>query len=157
MSIKRASVPHPISWIFIPQTGHDMRIALSRLSLLLCLLALSPVVHAQIAVVMSPGSASMTKVQVANIYLGRRFDLKPIDLPDGVPLRATFYRAAADADLTQVRSAWARIIFTGRGEAPRELPDAAAVKKAVASNPRAIGYIDAAALDSTVRAVLILP
>ncbi|MFN3616423.1 MAG: hypothetical protein ACK4K3_01415 [Aquabacterium sp.] len=56
-----------------------------------------------------------------------------------------------------MRSAWARITFTGRGEPPIELPDAAAVKRAVASDPLAIGYIDAADVDRSVSVVLMLP
>lgn len=43
------------------------------------------------------------------------------------------------------------------GEPPRELPNAAAVKKAVVADINAIGYIDAEAADASVRTVLVLP
>ena len=32
----------------------------------------------------------MTKDQVANLYLGRSFDLKPLDLPESSPIREQF-------------------------------------------------------------------
>ena len=38
--------------------------------------------------------------------------------------------------------------------APKELPDAAAVKKAVAADPKAVGYIDSAAVDASVKVLV---
>ena len=49
---------------------------------------------------------------------------------------------------------WARITFTGKGTPPKELKSDAEVKAFVAANPRAIGYVDASAVDSSVKAVL---
>ncbi len=49
------------------------------------------------------------------------------------------------------RSAWK---FTGKAAAPKELQDAAAVKKAVAADPKAIGYIEKSALDASVKAAI---
>jgi hypothetical protein len=132
------------------------RLSLLFMPLSLALLA-SPALAQKIAVVTALTAAPLGKSQLAQVYLGRSFERRPIDLPEGNPLRAAFYRAAADSDLTQVRTAWARVMFTGRGEPPRELPNAAAVKKAVAADPRAIGYIDADSVDATVKTVLLLP
>lgn len=111
---------------------------------------------AQIAVVMSPSAAPLTKDQVAGLYLGRSFDLKPLDLPESSPIREQFYKKAADRDLSQVKATWSRIVFTGKGQAPKEMPDAAAVKKAVAADPKAVGYIEQSAVDASVKTVLSL-
>lgn len=119
-------------------------------------LTFASLASAQVAVVMAPGSAALTKDQVANLYLGRSFDLKPIDLPESNPLREQFYKKATDRDLAQVKATWSRIIFTGKGQPPKEEADAAAVKKAVAADPKAVGYIDKSAVDGSVKAVLIL-
>lgn len=112
--------------------------------------------QAQLAVVMGPNAAPVTKDQLANIYLGRSFDLKPVDLPEASPLREQFYKKATDRDLSQIKATWSRIVFTGKGQAPLMLPDAAAVKKAVATDPKAIGYIDKASVDGSVKVVLSL-
>ncbi len=121
-------------------------------------LALSSAALAQkVAVITAISASPLSKSQLAKIYLGRSFERTPVDLPEGHPLRAVFYRAATDSDLTQVRSSWARVMFNGRGEPPRELPDAAAVKAAVAANANVVGYIDASMVDSSVRTVMILP
>lgn len=109
------------------------------------------VVIMNVAVISAP-----TKDQIADVFLGKSQSFTPIDLGDSSPLRADFYRKATGRDLAQVKSAWSRIVFTGRGQPPLEMPDAAAVKKAVAADVRAIGYIDRAALDDTVKSVLTL-
>jgi hypothetical protein len=80
--------------------------------------------------------------------------MTPFDQADGHSIRAEFYKKATGRDLSQVKAAWSRLVFTGKGQAPRELPDAAAVKKAVAADPKAVGYIDRSALDGTVKAAL---
>lgn len=118
---------------------------------------LAPVAaQAQIAVVMGPSAAPLSKDQVANIYLGRSFDLKPMDLPESSPAREQFYKKATDRDLSQIKATWSRIVFTGKGQPPKEQPDAAAVKKAVAADPKAIGYIEKSAVDASVKVVLSL-
>ena len=49
-----------------------------------------------------------------------------------------------------------KLLFTGRGQPPREVAGSAAVKKLVAETPGLIGYIERSALDATVRPVLVL-
>ncbi|MDI1259624.1 hypothetical protein [Aquabacterium sp.] len=118
--------------------------------------AVSMASQAQVAVIMGPSAAPVSKDQLANIYLGRSFDLKPVDLPEASPLREQFYKKATDRDQSQIKATWSRIVFTGKGQAPIILPDAAAVKKAVISDPKAIGYIDKGAVDGSVKVVFSL-
>jgi len=112
--------------------------------------------QAEIAVITGPGGPAITKEQLANIYLGRSFDLKPVDLPEGNATREAFYKKATDRDQAQVKAVWSRVVFTGKGQAPAVQADAGAVKKAVAADPKAIGYIDKAAVDGSVKVVLTL-
>jgi ABC-type phosphate transport system substrate-binding protein len=119
--------------------------------------AMAARVHAgEIVVVMRSTAPALTKDQVANVYLGRNTDLNPIDLPESNPAREAFYKKATARDLSQVKSTWARITFTGQGQPPKEMSDAAAVKKAVAADPKAVGYIDKADVDASVKVVLTL-
>ncbi len=110
--------------------------------------------HAEIVVIVNPAAGPLTQEQVADIYLGRSNAMTPVDQADGSPIKADFYKKTTGRDLSQVKAAWSRLVFTGKGMAPHELPDAAAVKKAVASDPKAVGYIDKAALDGTVKVAL---
>lgn len=112
--------------------------------------------RAQVAVVMAPGAGPLTKEQIANLYLGRSVELHLLDLPEGNTTRDTFYKKATERGPAQVKATWSRLVFTGRGSPPKEVADAAAVKKAVAADPKAVGYIDKAAVDATVKVVLTL-
>jgi len=47
-------------------------------------------------------------------------------------------------------------VFSGKSQPPKELPDASAVKKAVASDPKAVGYIDKSAVDASVKVLTAL-
>lgn len=116
-----------------------------------------PAAAVEIVAIMSASASPVTKEQLANIYLGRSFDLKPLDLPEGSPVREQFYKRVTDRDQAQIKAVWSRVVFTGKGQSPTEAADAAAMKKAVAANPKAIGYIEKSALDSSVKAVLTLP
>lgn len=128
-----------------------------RLPLAAAVLALAAALPAQAQVaVMHAGAAPLTKDQVANVYLGRSADLTPLDLPEGSATRDSFYRKATEREPAQVKSTWARIVFTGKGQPPKELPDPAAVKKAVNADHKAIGYIDKSAVDGSVKVVLSL-
>lgn len=48
---------------------------------------------------------------------------------------------------------WKKVLFSGKGLPPRKHPDDQSMKKAIAANPQAIGYIDVRQLDETVKAV----
>lgn len=100
--------------------------------------------------------------QVADIFLSEsnRFpdggEATPVDQQIGTVLRDEFYEKLARRSPALMRAYWTKMIFTGRGQPPREAPGNAGVKKLVADNPGMIGYIDRSALDPTVRAVLMV-
>jgi ABC-type phosphate transport system substrate-binding protein len=103
-----------------------------------------------LVVIVHPGAPALTKEQVADVFLGRAPRSLPLDQLHDAPIRSQFYRRATDRDLAQVRSVWSRVIFTGKARMPKEYADSAAVKKAVAENPRAVGYIEKSAVDGSV-------
>jgi len=77
-------------------------------------------------------------------------------MPESNPVREAFYKKATDRDRAQIKAVWSRLAFTGQGQPPKELADAEAVKKAVAADPKAVGYIDKADVDASVKVVLVL-
>ncbi len=101
----------------------------------------------------------MDRLRLQDLYLGRtsRFadgrQAEPIDQAPGSPDRATFYATYLGRTLAEVKAHWSRIIFTGRGEPPREVPDGVALRKLVARTPGAIGYLERRQLDVSVHAV----
>ena len=52
-----------------------------------------------------------------------------------------------------MKAIWSKLIFTGRGLPPAQAADTPHVKKMVAANPGAIGYIEVNQLDNTVSVI----
>ena len=100
--------------------------------------------------------------QVAAVFLGQsaRFPdgtvATAIDQPIGSSQRDGFYQRLAGKTPALLKAHWSKMVFTGRGQPPRELAGNAAVRQAVASDPGAIGYIDREAIDPSVRQVLLV-
>jgi hypothetical protein len=115
---------------------------------------------AQVAVIVSPKSprASLTAEQVSAIFLGKSntrpsgSTAVPTDLA-ALPARGIFYTKIAGKSPAQVKAAWSRLVFSGKATPPKELASSAEVKKFIAANPDAIGYIEKSAVDSSVKVV----
>lgn len=126
------------------------------------LVGLTPLAQAQIVVIVNPknSSSALSADQVANIYLGKSNALPgggtaaAVDLAEGSATRDSFYSKVTGKQAAQVKAAWSRLVFSGKGTPPKEMASAADVKKFVASNPDAIGYIEKSAVDSSVKVVL---
>ncbi len=111
---------------------------------------------ADLVVIVNPGAGPLSKEQVADLFLGKSQEYTPVDHPDSSAIYADFYKKATGRDTAQVKATWSRVVFSGKGQAPKQLPDSAAVKKAVAADPKAVGYIEKSALDGSVKAALTL-
>lgn len=114
-----------------------------------------------VAVVSSASSVTvLSKNQVVDIFLGKtsRFpngeQAVPIDQVEGSAARDEFYSKFTGKSPAQIKAHWSKIIFTGRGQPPKEVPDGIEVKKQVLQNPKAIGYIERSLVDSSVRVLL---
>jgi len=107
-----------------------------------------------IVVVGHPSAAALTKDQVADIYTGKSQAAAPIDQPDSAAVRADFYKKVTGKDLPQVKAIWSRLTFSGKGQPPKEVIDSAAVKKVIAADPKAIGYIEKSAVDASVKVLV---
>jgi len=118
------------------------------------ILAAAPA-FAEVVVVVNPANAdAVSKEQIASVYLGKSTAFTPIDQSDGSAIRGEFYKKVADKDASQAKALWSKLVFTGKASPPKEVGSSADVKKAVAANPKAIGYIEKSAVDATVKVVL---
>jgi ABC-type phosphate transport system substrate-binding protein len=109
--------------------------------------------NAEVAVIVSAKSTAttMTPDEIANIYLGKSTAMKPVD--NATPVRSQFYTKVAGKDEAQVKAIWSKLVFTGKATPPKEMASSADVVKAVAADPNAIGYVDKAAVDASVKVV----
>jgi ABC-type phosphate transport system substrate-binding protein len=97
--------------------------------------------------------------QVMDIFLGKatRFpdgsQAQPIDQIEDSPARNEFYLKSAGKTAAQLKAFWSKIIFTGRGRPPREVPGSAELKKYIVANPGAIGYMERDQVDASLKIV----
>ena len=121
------------------------------------------VAAAEVVAVVSSRSpvTSLSKGQVVDIFLGRtsRFpdgsQAVPIDQVEGSASRDEIYLTLAGKSPAQIKAHWSKIIFTGRGQPPREASSDSEVKRLVGADPNAIGYIERNLVDGTLKVLLV--
>jgi len=117
---------------------------------------------ADVVAVVSSTSAvtTLSKAQLTDIFLGKvnRFPdgtlAIPIDQEEGSSARDEFYATFAGKSSAQIKSHWAKIIFTGRGQPPKVASNDADIRKLIVANPQAISYIERSAVDKSVKVLL---
>jgi ABC-type phosphate transport system substrate-binding protein len=128
-------------------------------------LALSVVTSAASADVVAVVSAknavtSLSRNQVADIFLGKtaRFPdgspAVPIDQAEASVAREAFYTQFTGKSAVQMKAHWSKIIFTGRGKPPKTVANGIEARTLIAANPQAIGYIERASVDGSVKVLL---
>ena len=128
-------------------------------------LSLPALCAAEVAVIVHPsaGVDSLTEGEVARLFLGKSKSFPngaqavPINQNEGSAARKTFNEAVCKKNASQYKAYWSQLVFTGKGIPPKDGGDDAAVKALVAANPTMISYIDAAAVDASVKVVFKVP
>ena len=132
-----------------------------RTLLLLALAAFAGESLADVVVIANPHAArvGLSKDQISALFLGKLTALPwggragPCDQSDASPLREEFYFRLTGKSAAEIKAYWAKMSFTGKGVPPREESGNAGVKKAVATRPDAIGYIERSEVDASVKVV----
>lgn len=124
------------------------------------LVLLSTAADAEVAVVVHPSNAATAdQAEISRLFTGRGTTFSngskatPLNLADGAPARAEFDSKVLGKSSSQMKAYWSKLVFTGKGTPPKELAADADVKAAVAADPTAIGYIDAASVDASVKVI----
>lgn len=115
---------------------------------------------AEVAVIVHPSNnASLDQAEITRLFTGRGATFSsgakatPLNLADSAPVRGEFDSKVLGKSSSQMKAYWSKLVFTGKGTPPKELASVADVKAAVAADASAIGYIDAASVDATVKVV----
>lgn len=129
--------------------------------LLAIFMALPAVAAADVAIIVHKDNNNPVNEQFAQkAFLGSvgrwptRGGVTVVDLPAEHKATRELYAKLLHKSVTEVRDIWGQNYFTGRSGMPKEVTSDAEAKKFVAGNKNAIGYIDAAAVDSSVKVVL---
>jgi ABC-type phosphate transport system substrate-binding protein len=117
-------------------------------------------VSAEVAVIVHPSNAAaLDQAEIARLFTGRGTTFNngskatPFNLAESAPARTEFDTKVLNKSSSQMKAFWSKLVFTGKGSPPKELPSDAEMKAAVAADTTAIGYIDAAAVDASVKVV----
>jgi ABC-type phosphate transport system substrate-binding protein len=128
-----------------------------------CALATSSAL-AEVVVIVSAKSpiTVLRREQVADIFLGKTAsypngdDAVPLDQQEESMARQHFYAKVIGKPPAQLKAHWAKLVFTGKGQPPRELPNSDVIKKMVGDQPKYIGYIEKNTVDASVKIVLVV-
>lgn len=132
--------------------------AFTRSAVALSLFAVSGLVAAEVAVIVNPGaSKAPSQSQVANIFLGKDKSMKGVDHKDWTPTKDKFYSAVTSKSESQLKSYWSGLVFTGKGQPLPSVAGDAEVVARVAAEADAIGYVDAGAVNDSVKVLFTLP
>lgn len=115
---------------------------------------------AEMVVIVNPlGPDELTKTQVKKLYLGqvKKFSngnvVKVYELPKQSRLHKDFHALVTSRTPAQVNAYWSRNVFTGLGKAPETVSSSQLLRRKIARNKNAIGYLDIADVDETVKIV----
>ena len=115
---------------------------------------------AEVAVIVHPSNAaSLDQAEITRLFTGRGATFNngtkatPLNLAESAAARGDFDTKVLGKSSSQMKASWSKLVFTGKGTPPKELASDAEVKAAVAADATAIGYIDAASVDATVKVV----
>ena len=130
--------------------------------ILLSNLLLINTASADIAIVVNKNSplSSISSREAKRIFLGvtKRMpngsDILIVDYGDSSKLKMDFYKKLTSKNLTQIRTRWAGLIFSGKGIPPKEVSGNEDAKQWLRSNLNGIGYIDEKYMDASIKKVL---
>lgn len=115
-------------------------------------------VFADVAVIVHPdNNGELTQMEIERIFLG-----KSAKFPDGseaIPINTTgdvydeFNEKVLGRNSSQIKSYWAKLVFTGKGAPPKEV-DESSVIGLIKDNKNAIAYINKSSVTDDVKVVL---
>lgn len=126
----------------------------------LAIFAGTQLAYAEHVIVVSSKSAvaTLSKDQIADIYLGNSKEFPgggqalPLLISSGA-VRTEFFEKVLGKNEAQAKAIWSRLVFSGKGSAPREVGDSAEILKLIAANPNCIGIMEKSAVNASVKVV----
>ncbi len=127
---------------------------------LLAVSLFSSVSFADVAVVVHPSNTDdLDSATISRLFLnkmkafpnGNR--VEAMALSEDMPETDVFNQQVLGKSASQLTAFWSKLVFTGKGQPPKAFSDSQALISAVASDPNAIGYVDASAVNDSVRVV----
>jgi ABC-type phosphate transport system substrate-binding protein len=130
---------------------------------MLALLFAASAYAADVVVIVNKGNTNdVNRTMIEKIYNGDMAAwpaggaVSALDLPEDSAQRADFTSAVLGKTVAKAKAQWAAKLFSGRATPPKVLGSDDDVRRAVANNKNAIGYIKSSSLDDSVKSVYTL-
>ncbi|AQS35845.1 phosphate ABC transporter substrate-binding protein, PhoT family [Shewanella psychrophila] len=131
------------------------RCFISLISLMFCFAA-----TAEVAVVVHPSNPASLSIQdISRIYLGKIKSFPggskaiALDQKQGSLERMAFVKHVLNKSESQLKSYWSKRLFSGQGQPPIAVDTNADVMELISANPNMIGFVDAQAVNNSVKVV----
>jgi ABC-type phosphate transport system substrate-binding protein len=120
---------------------------------------------AEIAVIVDSSVSvdSVNMEQLERLYLGKPANIQastrltPVDQKKGSELRKEFAQKVLGKSEAQLSRYWSRLMFSGKGQPPRDYDGDAAVIREVTGNPGRLGYVSADAVTEDTKVIMQIP
>jgi ABC-type phosphate transport system substrate-binding protein len=134
---------------------------LLRAAVICTVIFLSINARAEIVVIVHNDNPTVTLStrELVDLYMGRNLYFPNGSLAlrlDQAPtstIRAHFYQSLVKKSVAQVNAYWAKLLFTGRASPPMPLQNSNDILETIRNNKNAVGYIDAAEFDNSVKVI----
>ena len=112
-----------------------------------------------VVVVNKNNKVNLTVKNVSRIFLGKMKSFPgggqavPIIQKSASDISKKFIKKILRKRAAQYKSYWSKMVFTGKGNPPKEVENDDKTKELLSKNPNAIGIIKASAVDDSVRVI----
>lgn len=120
----------------------------------------STIASAEIAVVVHPSNASaLSNDDIKRIFLGKMKSFPggssaiPLNQNSSSGVRKSFDSSALGKSASQIKAYWSKLVFSGKGNPPKEVANDQEVINLVKDNPAIIGYVDSSNVTGDVKVV----
>lgn len=127
--------------------------------LAICMVSIPALAGDYVIITNKANTNAVDKDFVAKIYRGEAKvwpngdSVAAYDLPDENAARVAFDQEVAGKSVSQMKALWGQLIFSGKAVPPKKMESDDEVKKAVAANKGAVGYVSASSADGSVKAI----
>lgn len=128
--------------------------------LLLSALSFSCFSFAGVSVIVNPANSNaISDAEISRLFLGKLTKFADgsaaiaVNGPKSDASRGDFEKKVLNKSSQQVKAYWSKLMFSGKGKPPAELGSSDEMLKFIAENANAIGYVDSASVNDSVKVI----
>jgi ABC-type phosphate transport system substrate-binding protein len=127
---------------------------------LLSALLISSCCMADVSVIVHPSNNNaLDSATISRIFLGKEKSFAdggqavPINQAESSAITEEFNADVLNKSSSQLKAYWSKLVFTGKGSPPKDVPNDSEAISLIAANPNLIGYVDTSKVDDSVKVI----